>query len=175
MGLYNLNGDFLSMHSLSGFGSPLDTLFPAGVSHTRPNHFLKPSCLKKWFGMVTTNHEMLFGGGFDFHSRYSLSAGGLGSLLGFRLRGLLRHAFPAGVSHLPFQSNLYEKFRLKPFWLGISQPDHKMLLALELNFHSRYSLFTGGLGSLLSFRLRGLLRHAFPAGVSHTRSNQFCY
>ncbi len=41
----------------------------------------------------------------DFRCRYSLSAGGLRSLLSaLHLRGLPQHAFPAGVSHLPLQS-----------------------------------------------------------------------
>ncbi|MGW6663087.1 MULTISPECIES: hypothetical protein [Peribacillus] len=52
----------------------------------------------------------------NFHSGHSLSAGGLGSLLGFRLRGLLRYAFPAEVSHLPFQIFLFSK--KKPTFKG---------------------------------------------------------
>ncbi|MBA9026770.1 hypothetical protein HNP81_002055 [Peribacillus huizhouensis] len=52
----------------------------------------------------------------DFRCRYSLSAGGLGSLLSaLHLRGLPQHAFPAGVSHLPLQSTSVRiGFLLKP-------------------------------------------------------------
>ncbi|PEZ81663.1 hypothetical protein CN380_12265 [Bacillus sp. AFS017274] len=48
---------------------------------------------------------------------------------------------------------------------------------MNVEFHSRYSLSAGGPGSLLgAFCACGVSPgRAFPAGVSHTRSNQLCF
>jgi hypothetical protein len=47
----------------------------------------------------------------DFHSRHSLSAGGPGASSALACGVSIGHAFPAGVSHLTFQSTGTSFFR----------------------------------------------------------------